>query len=153
MSESNSTRTFRDHLVSKGAHVQRVEDKLTPGIPDTNASMFGVDFWAEGKHLTELPVRLNTQVVFGKKGEPRLIHQCNWLTARHNAGGLCFWWLRVRDGDGAGWYLFADVDEFVWLRDGLPKQWLLDHPNRFSTCKEMVDCIESTLVSERRVDV
>lgn len=153
MSESSATKTLRDNLVSRGAHIQRIEDKLTSGIPDTNACLNGTEFWAEGKFLKELPKRNSTLATFGKKGEPRLIHQCNWLTARAKAGGLTFWWLRVRDGDGAGWYIFHDVEEFQWLKTGVPKIWLLEFENKFPTAKTMVDYIQEVLVPNHHQDV
>lgn len=124
MSETNATRTLRTHLVSLGGHAQRFEDKLSPGIPDTGFGFAGVYAFLEGKHIKDLPARDNTLVRFGGKDEPRLAHQCNWLTAHDKAGGLAMWWIRVRDG---GWYLFTD--RYTWLRDGVPKKVLLEEHN------------------------
>ena len=132
MSETNATRTLRAHLKAQGEHAQRFEDKLTPGIPDTGTTINACWVWLEGKFIKDLPARDNTLVRFGSKGEDRLIHQRNWLTAHRKAGGLAFWWVRVRDG---GWYLFPD--KFNWLTDGVPKTVLLEQEN-LGSAKAMV---------------
>ena len=124
MSESNATRTLRTHLQAGGAHCQRFEDKMTPGIPDTGVGQEGVYAFLEGKFIKALPTRDKTLVRFGSKDEPRLAHQKNWLTAHDKAGGLAMWWVRVRDG---GWYLFTD--RYTWLVDGIPKDVLLQEEN------------------------
>ena len=86
MSESNATKTLRTHLQTAGAHCQRFEDKLTPGIPDTGVGLHGVYSFLEGKFIKALPARDSTLVRFGSAGEPRLAHQCNWLTAEIGQG-------------------------------------------------------------------
>lgn len=139
MSESNATKTLRTYLTSAGAHVQRIEDKLTPGIADTNFCLGGVEAWLEGKFVKDLPAKDDTLVRFGSKGEPRLVHQRNWLTARRKAGGNAFWWVRVRDG---GWYLFED--KFNWLTDGVPKRVLLEQEN-LGSAKRLVEVLVSKL--------
>lgn len=132
MSESNATQTLRTHLKADGCHVQRFEDKLTPGIPDTMATLNGFPIFLEGKFVKDLPAKDDTLVRFGSKDEPRLAHQRNWLTTHRKAGGLAFWWVRVRDG---GWYLFED--KFNWLVDGVPKRVLLEQEN-LGSAKAMV---------------
>jgi len=124
MSETNATRTLRTHLVSLGGHAQRFEDKMSPGIPDTGFGLHGVYAFLEGKFIKDLPAREKTLVRFGSKDEPRLAHQRNWLTAHDKAGGLAYWWVRVRDG---GWYLFTD--RYSWLVTGIPKDVLLQQEN------------------------
>lgn len=124
MSETSATRTLRTHLQADGAHCQRFEDKLSPGIPDTMACINGLTIFLEGKFLKDLPVKDTTLIRFGSSGEPRLAHQRNWLVAHRKAGGLAFWWVRVRDG---GWYLFED--KFNWLVDGVPKKIFLEQEN------------------------
>ena len=136
MSESNATKTLRTHLRARGAHVQRFEDKLTPGIPDTGCGIHGRYAWLEGKFVKALPARGKTLIRFGSRGEPRLAHQRNWLTAHQKAGGIALWWIRVRDGK---WYLFAD--RFNWLTDGVERDTLLAQQG-FSSAKEMAREIE-----------
>jgi len=139
MSETNATRTLRTHLKAMGVHVQRIEDKLTAGIPDTNGCVSGVEFWAEGKFVKQLPARPTTLVRFGSKGEQRLALQRNWLMARQQAGGRCFWWVRVRDG---GWYLFED--KFNWLVEGVPRA-VLDQQENLGSAKRMAEVIVEKL--------
>lgn len=140
MSETNATRTLRTHLQSGGAHCQRFEDKLSHGIPDTGCSLHGVYAFLEGKHIKDLPARDTTLVRFGADGEPRLAHQCNWLTAHNKAGGLAFWWVRVRDG---GWYLFTD--RYTLLRDGFRKDLFLQEHN-WGSAKAMAVEIDRLLL-------
>lgn len=137
MSETNATRTLRTHLKARGEHSQRFEDKLTPGIPDTGTTFNGAYLFLEGKFVKDLPARDTSLVRFGRKGEDRLIHQRNWLTAHRKAGGLAFWWIRVRDG---GWYLFPD--KFNWLVDGVEKQLLLREEN-LGSAKALVERLDS----------
>ena len=106
MPESSSTRTLRVALSLAGGHVQRFEDKLTPGIPDMNVCVQGMEIWLEGK-AAALPKRDTSTLRFGSKGEPRLAFQRNWLSARRKAGGCAFFWAKI---DGFGWVLFDDLD-------------------------------------------
>lgn len=139
MSETSATRTLRTHLVANGFHTQRFEDKLSPGIPDTGTGGHGVFAFLEGKFLKQLPAREATLVRFGSKDEPRLAHQCNWLTAHDKAGGLAMWWVRVRDG---GWYLFTD--RYTWLRDGVPRN-VLEQEHNWGSAKAMVAQIDKLM--------
>lgn len=117
MSEQSATQTLISNLKRQmqGIHVQRLEDKLTQGVPDMNVCWNGGEAWLEGKFLRRLPTRHDTLVRFGSKGERRLIMQRNWLNTRAKAGGLCFVWLRIEDGD---WFLFSG-DNFDFLADGI----------------------------------
>lgn len=134
MSENSATKTLRNNLKKLGAHVQRFEDKLTPGIPDTNFCLEAREVWLEGKFLRSLPSREDTLVRFGARNEPRLAHQRNWMTARHNAGSFVRWWLRVQD---VGWWLFDDFDV---IRDGIPKRDLRAMP-RYANSQLMIDAV------------
>lgn len=132
MSENSATRTIRSHLKAAGEHSQRFEDKLSAGIPDTMSTINNYPVFLEGKFIKSLPSKDRTLIRFGRKGEARLIHQRNWLVAHRRAGGLSFWWVRVRDD---GWYLFED--KFSWLTDGVEKQMLLEQP-KLRSAKELV---------------
>lgn len=144
MSENAATTTLRTYLKALGEHVQRFEDKLTPGVPDTGSTVGGRYVFLEGKFLKELPARDKTLIRFGSKDEPRLAHQRNWLTAHRKAGGLAYWWVRVRDG---GWYLFPD--KFNWLVDGVPKDIFLQQES-FRSAKEMVAHLDALVEQETR---
>lgn len=132
MSENSATKTLRSHLKAAGEHSQRFEDKLSPGIPDTMSTVNNYPVFLEGKFIKDLPSKDKTLIRFGRKGEPRLIHQRNWLVAHNRAGGLAFWWVRVRDD---GWYLFQN--KFNWLTDGVEKQLFLREP-KLGSAKEVV---------------
>jgi len=132
MSENAATQTLRKHLKAQQEHVQRFEDKLSPGIPDTGTTINGRYVFLEGKFIKAMPVRSTSKIRFGSTGEARLAHQRNWLTLHRRAGGLSFWWVRVRD---AGWYLFDD--HFDWLVDGVEKDVFLQQRN-LGSAKAMV---------------
>lgn len=137
MSEKNSTQTVRGHVLALPGKVdvQRIEDKMSPGIPDMNVCWNGIEFWLEGKFIKDLPARDDTLVRFGSKDEPRLAHQANWLENRQRAGGKCFVWIRVRDD---GWYFWRD--DFRRLVNGVPKHWFTE-ATRYGSAKEMVAAI------------
>lgn len=132
MSETSATKTLRTHLKAQGEHSQRFEDKLSPGVPDTGTTINGTYCFLEGKFIKSLPANDSTFIRFGKRNEPRLAHQRNWLVNHRKANGLAFWWVRVRDG---GWYLFPD--KFNWLVDGVRKDVLLQQEN-LGSAKAMV---------------
>ena len=125
--------------MSRKFHVQRFEDKLSPGIPDTMACGRGICAFIEGKFIQSFPARDNTFIRFGSKGEDRLAHQCNWLTAHDKAGGLALWWVRVGDG---GWYLFDK--HYDWIRDGIPR-WRFEGTRRYSSARTMVEGIDKMM--------
>lgn len=145
MAENSSTKTVRTLLVRQGSHVQRFEDKLTPGIPDMGATMkCGRYAFLEGKFLKALPMRDSSLIRFGGKDEPRLAHQRNWLKAHYYAGGLAFWWVRVRDGR---WHLFSD--RFDWLVTGVTKHEFMT-TRSFASAKEMVACLNKEVEDHGR---
>lgn len=141
MSEQNATQTVRTHVLALpgNVHVQRIEDKLSPGVPDMNVCWEDIEFWLEGKFVKELPKRDDTLVRFGPKGDMRLVQQANWLRQRQLAGGRVFWWVRVAD---VGWYLFRS--RFHFLHDGIEKQLML-REHCFASAKDMVQAIAGDL--------
>lgn len=62
--------------------IQRIEDKLTPGVADMNVCLGGREFWLEGKHIKALPTRASTPV---KLDHPLQPEQRNWLLTRQVA--------------------------------------------------------------------
>lgn len=130
MSEASSWSTLRGHLMNVDpgrVHIQRVEDKMTTGVPDTNVCLLGKEFWLEGKFIRDLPKRDSTPVKIGLRAD-----QATWLETRHRAGGQCFVWIRVRD---VGWMLFED--RFRSLQDGIMLGDFMQEPV-YSSAKEMV---------------
>ena len=131
MSEAAAWGTIRGHLQGlqpRRLHIQRFEDKLTAGIPDTNVAWNGYEWWMEGKYVKDLPVRSNSPV--------KLPHytpqQCLWLETRQRAGCCAFLWIRVRD---YGWLLFTS--RYRALYDGMPMADFTNEPV-YSSAKELV---------------
>lgn len=66
-----------------GVHLQRIEDKLSQGVPDVNGCWQGREFWIELKRLDAWPKRPQTVV--------RIPHYTNeqrlWIRRRGRAGG------------------------------------------------------------------
>ena len=143
MSESASWQTIRKHLASHGAHIQRLEDQLSVGVPDATACLRR-DFWLEGKFVKSLPARDDTPIRFGARAQT--VHQRNWLDARTRAGGICFVWVRVAD---ERWYYFTD--DFAFLVDGIPKKEFLAHPNAFKYASDMVERIINVVKEKANV--
>lgn len=136
MSEASAWTTLRSHLVKMGTrvHIQRLEDKLTGGIPDTNFCVDGVEVWLEGKFLKDLPKRESTKVKVELRADQAL-----WLETRQRAGGYAFVWIRVRD---VGWMLFDG--RFRALQDGIPLVDFMQEPI-YATCKEMVEVLKEKI--------
>lgn len=129
MSEANAWSTVRSHLVNLRPlpHIQRLEDKLTGGIPDTNVCFDGIDFWLEGKYVDKLPKRDSTLVRVDLRADQAL-----WHENRQLAGGKTFVWIRV---NRLGWQLWDD--RFRSLQDGVPLNAFLQEPI-YKSAKEMV---------------
>lgn len=139
MSEASAWTTLRSHLkaMEGRVHIQRFEDKLTGGIPDTNVCWNGIEFWLEGKFVRNLPLRASTLVKVGLRADQKL-----WLETRQRAGGKAFVWVRIADH---GWLLFEN--RFQALKDGIRLTDFIDEPV-YSTCKEMVEALKVLLISE-----
>lgn len=131
MKESSAWATLRSHLKRKGLHVQRIEDAISSGVPDTNLCYKGVETWLEGKIIRRLPKRETTPAYITLSKE-----QAGWLTARRLAGGRCYVWVRVAN---IGWLLIDD--EFYEAKAGLPWAELLQKHSFFKTARECADNI------------
>lgn len=138
MSEQSATQTIRSHLARAGAHIQRIEDKLTPGVPDMNFKIPDLpECWLEGKFLRSLPKRDATPVRVGLKTEQAL-----WLEERKLRGGKVFVWVRILD---TGWWLFDD--RFRELQDGIPTSQFVAEAY-FQNAKELVEALLTQLVDK-----
>lgn len=117
MSEKNSRKTVVDNFRLLGAHCQRIEDSITPGVPDLNLYWHG-EGWIEFKHVEEhkLPKRATTDVRIGLKPE-----QCDWLKVRAEAGGRVAVLTKIEPR----LWLVHRHPTFVALRDGVPLATLL----------------------------
>jgi hypothetical protein len=133
-SEDSAWATLRAKFAAAGCHIQRFEDKLSTGIPDSNICYRGREFWFEGKFLPKYPVRLATPVRLGLKPD-----QCNWLTLRSRAGARCYVWSR----EPRCWRLINS--DFEKVRDGLPKHEWVKFGREFASSKELVECLLNEL--------
>lgn len=137
MSESSAWGTLRKHLKKEmpGIDIQRLEDKLAAGIPDTNICWRTMECWLEGKKVKDFPARDTTLVKVGLK-----LEQYRWLCARKDAGGCCYVWVRAP----SGWWLFSEKEDFLRLLEGIPKKEFVHLPH-YDKAGEMVRYIRSNL--------
>ena len=77
-------------------HVQRHEDRLSPGIPDLSFVCQGVAGWMELKYMEAWPKRADTLTDIGLS-----VVQKAWMDAYVKHGGLAFVLLQVGHGGGA----------------------------------------------------
>ena len=132
MSETSATHTINNKLTTAGCFVQRVEDSLTPGVPDTFVKVpGGSPVWIEGKFKKKLPVRASTLITLGSPKDARLTFQANWLRRYKDNGGIALWWLRVPNG----WYLFDN--KFEAIKDGFTRDFLTEK-NYYETSAQVV---------------
>lgn len=134
-SEDSAWATLRKKFVERGCDIQRFEDKLSKGIPDSNiCAPGGKEFWFEGKFLPKYPARQSTPVRVGLR-----LEQCNWLITRARHGARCFVWVREPDG----WRLISS--EFEKVRDGVPlKDWAA-FGTRHATAEALVEALLASL--------
>jgi len=95
MSETTLSKAICASLRATGADVQRIEDKLSSGVPDINVCFHG-DFWIELKEGAR-----TTKGNFRIQFRP---YQLPWLCRRIRAGGACF--VIVRDKLSLNVYAF-----------------------------------------------
>lgn len=137
-SEDSAWHTLRQKFVSRGCHVQRFEDKLSLGIPDSNICFQGKEFWFEGKHLKAYPAREGTRVRVGLRPE-----QFIWLYTRKSLGARCYIWVR----EPKGWRLIDD--DFLAVRDGIPLENWREFGRFYDTSEELVANLLDDLIHEQ----
>jgi hypothetical protein len=89
---SNET-TLVNYLVKNlreyGEHVQRIENRMSSGVPDINFCGNHGEKWIEAKYLNSIP----KNGVFDTGLNPQ---QINWTRARRSAGGEVFVVFRIK---------------------------------------------------------
>lgn len=118
MSEVHSRRTVVENLRFLGAHCQRIEDSLQPGIFDLNFCYKGTEAWVEFKFVEsyKIPKRATTPLRIGLTPEQAL-----WGNQRYLAGGRVAVLTRFEALPGVskpGWTLHRH--HFNDIRDGVP---------------------------------
>ena len=84
MSESADYKAFKNHVITPRDRLDRIENCMIPGMPDTNICIDGVESWIELKSPKE-PKRSTTNL-FGSN-HPLSQDQMNWLLRQRNARG------------------------------------------------------------------
>lgn len=118
MSEHAIMGTLREHVLRQwpSTHWQRLEDKLSVGIPDVSAVIPGLgEWWVEGKHVRDWPVLPGTPVRLGLSTEQRL-----WLLRRQALGSRVIVFAKVHKM----WLAFND--HFERIHEGMPSSNLID---------------------------
>lgn len=87
MSESTDYRAFKRNVPDPIDRIDRIENMMLTGMPDTNFCGEGRECWIEFKSPKE-PVRPTTRL-FGSNHKLS-IEQRNWMLRQRNAGGRAF---------------------------------------------------------------
>jgi len=123
-----------------GAHVQRLEDKMSVGIPDINVAMQGKEVWLELKEF-KWPKRANTPVRV-----PLRPFQVSWIRERTLVGGIVY--IVAREVTTGVVYLFnglqiigKDINPLC-----LPKKQLIETAAYAGSVDEMADIVINTLI-------
>jgi hypothetical protein len=87
MSEKRSYVVFRENVVQPGDRIDRIENLVGVGFPDTNGCFNGIEFWMEIKSPTE--PRRDSTPLFGSNHRLSL-EQRNWFLRQRRAKGLGF---------------------------------------------------------------
>lgn len=135
MSEQAAYNTLRKNMPLPTDRLDRVENLVLAGMPDTNFCADGMECWIELKAPKE-PKR-STTPLFGT-GHKLTLDQRNWLTRQRMAGGASFVliatdkrWMLV-DGRHADFINDMSVDDL--LRQSL---WHTTKPVRKERWKEL----------------
>lgn len=86
MSESKDYQILKKHALEPLDRIDRIENFLVIGMPDTNVCVEGTEVWVEFKAPIE-PKRAST-ALFGSNHKLS-IEQKNWMLRQRNAKGRC----------------------------------------------------------------
>jgi hypothetical protein len=87
MSESKDYQTLKSKALEPLDRIDRIENFLVIGMPDTNVCVEGTEAWMEFKAPVE-PKRATT-ALFGSNHKLSQ-EQKNWMLRQRNAGGRCY---------------------------------------------------------------
>lgn len=87
MAESTDYKAFKKHVPEPLDRLDRIENMMLNGMPDTNFCAEGRECWIELKSPTE-PKRPSTKL-FGSNHKLS-IEQRNWMLRQRNAGGKAY---------------------------------------------------------------
>lgn len=92
MSEKNTYKSLKEHMLMPGDRIDRVENIVVTGMPDVNFCGNSIECWIEIKTPTE-PKRKNTKL-FGSNHKISM-EQANWALRQIQAGGRVFFLIRT----------------------------------------------------------
>jgi hypothetical protein len=130
----NSWPPIKIELDRRRWHYQRIEDKLTPGIPDLNIHVPGVgDVWMELKHVDALPRYENGNIDIGLRPE-----QFIWLRDAKKSGRNVLLTARV----GRDWYCWRDVGAWELAKHPNPWNILRKTAHRFLDVNSLIGSLQ-----------
>lgn len=118
--EARLWQATKDKMVMPGDRVDRIENSVGSGAPDTNGCLSGEDFWMELKAPVE-PKRPTTPLMTSNGNHPLLPSQIGWFARQRYAGGIA--------------YILVRTDKRLMLLDGTK------HADAFNkmTVQEMIN--------------
>lgn len=99
-----------EEMRKKGAHVQRVEDQFSTGIPDINICYQGTEFWIEAKVCNTNKINFESLLRPAQK---------RWHHFRKKAGGKVFTVIYTRK---EGWAYILNIQESFKTKKALIKE-------------------------------
>jgi len=139
VSEAAFSRALVAALRKGGAKVQRVEDKLSEGIPDINIAFAGEETWIELKEI-KWPQREDTPIKI-----PLRRQQVRWIRERTEVGRIIF--IAARESRTKEVLLFTGLN--VLGKDlyplTLPRKALIDAAAFIGTTHDVVTVILEAL--------
>jgi hypothetical protein len=95
MKENRTYEIIKDNLLINRDmdRFDRIENGVSPGMPDINLCLDGADIWIEAKQVTK-PARQSTPLLSGRNHE-LLLTQRNWMLRQRAAGGQSFLFIFV----------------------------------------------------------
>jgi hypothetical protein len=118
MSEKVAYQTFVRNVCRPGDRIDRIENLVGAGFPDTNGCFNGVEFWMEIK-TPEAPIRANTPL-FGSNHKLSQ-EQKNWFLRQRRAKGLAFIYIETEyrrilmSGERADTINLCTINELIAL--------------------------------------
>lgn len=128
MSENSFVTNLRDKfraVYGSSGDWQRLEDKLSLGIPDINAIANGQEWWLEAKYLDSLPQR---RIDVGLRPEQKI-----WLQRGHKVGRRTALIVHIK---GSGYYFIPPMS--VWCKSIDVSYFLQMDMRKFKTAEELV---------------
>lgn len=92
--EARWWQNIRTNMLVRGDRMDRIENSVGSGQPDTNGCLAAEDVWIELKAPVE-PKRADTPLMTSNGNHPLLQSQINWFARQAQAGGIAFILMRT----------------------------------------------------------